>query len=111
MKDEDQIIALAKWEGLPTNGFYCPRCNARSNVGYQDRCGNCDTHMLEMPPHYLHDLNAVHRVTMKLDDQQLCRMADLLCHITGFHTRIFHATARQRCEALLKVLGLWKEEK
>jgi hypothetical protein len=49
----------------------------------------------------------MHEATMTLGDQQLCKMADWLHQITGFHTRIFHATAAQRAEAFLRTIGKW----
>lgn len=58
-------------------------------------------------PDYHCDLNVMHEATMMLGDQQLCEMADWLEKITGFHTRIFHATAAQRAEAFLRTIGKW----
>jgi hypothetical protein len=69
-------------------------------------------------PDYPNDLNAVHRVEEKIERHLLPRYMQELCMIlvpsghrkTGVISEyMLHATARQRCEAILRAVGKWKE--
>jgi len=72
------------------------------------------------PPDYLNDLNAVHELEMKLPKENLGLYATNLSRVVGYaginnsgewlphNAYIWHATAAQRCEALLKTLNPWK---
>jgi predicted RecB family nuclease len=71
-------------------------------------------------PDYPNDLNAVHRVEERLVDSecQKCTYIDKLVQVTKADQHIaggivywcvYHATARQRCEAILRTVGKWKE--
>lgn len=75
-------------------------------------------------PDYYHDLNAVHDAEAWLDDKDVDTKSlywDHLCLVCwpeeaeGSDTfirdyAVCRSTAQQRCEALLRVWGLWKEE-
>lgn len=62
--------------------------------------------LMKAPPDYCTDLNAMHEAEGTLGkslyrmEAQLKRMAGAIC---------FHASARQRAEALLRTLGKWEE--
>jgi hypothetical protein len=60
-------------------------------------------------PDYPNDLNAVHEAEKKLDVNPWQQYINLLPDIIEDWRSPIHATARQRCEALLKTVGLWKE--
>jgi len=64
-------------------------------------------------PDYCHDLNAMHEAEKILDGPELALMKSELVTITvreGLDAWVcFHATARQRAEAFLRVKGLWNE--
>lgn len=72
-------------------------------------------------PDYLNDLNAMHEAEKVLDDGVLWkgylnRLWDVVCpqfeQMSGLNAAIglllVHATAKQRAEAFLKTLNLWK---
>ncbi len=69
-------------------------------------------------PDYLNDLNAMHEAEKVLSTHHCRLYADELHGLimkswNPVHSQMFcilHATAAQRAEALLKTLGLWKEE-
>ena len=63
-------------------------------------------------PDYLNDLNACHEMEKVLTGyQQTVTYSDNLMKIVGYHTfDSAHATAAERCEAFLRVMGLWEEE-
>ena len=72
-------------------------------------------------PNYPEDLNAVHKVEKKLSAREKGDYASRLfsiCNVPGANTEQqerdgwfihIHATAPQRCEAILRTLGKWKE--
>ena len=62
-------------------------------------------------PDYLNDLNAMHEAEKVLTGyQQTVTYSDNLMKIVGYHTfDSAHATAPQRCEAFLRVMGLWED--
>ena len=107
MKPEAQRIALAKVEGWKETKNY---------VGDWVWALGDNMKYTRNLPDYLSDLNAVARVEAKLDDELYTTWADNLCmavHGTGLAevitVNMAMATAPQRCEALLKTFGLWKE--
>jgi len=112
MTDEQMRIRLAYCAGFKDveyrHGF------DHDYVGYVD--GQATT-----VPDYLNDLNAVHELEMKLDGvDQSTYEAHLLDVVTpedevdnedrNFYWFVVHASANQRCEALLKTLGLWEDD-
>jgi hypothetical protein len=68
-------------------------------------------------PDYPNDLNAVHEAEKSLDRFQVSEYGIELCRVMKLPDingeicwgSLVMATARQRCEALLKTVGLWKE--
>ena len=64
-------------------------------------------------PDYLNDLNACHEMEGTLTEAQYIvygsHLWDVLC-IEKKGVRLWHATARQRCEAFLKTIGKWSDE-
>jgi hypothetical protein len=63
-------------------------------------------------PNFLSDLNAVHEVENSLSDKQHCILYAKLMDQYPYPTehRFISATARQRCEAILKTLNKWNPE-
>jgi hypothetical protein len=65
----------------------------------------------------LNDLNAVHEVEKVLTREQRVRFINELCGLIGVrwkptsHFDSVHATAAQRCEAILKTLNQWDDTK
>lgn len=111
MKPEEQRIALAEWAGYVELDY---ETQARILYGRQGSRG-----ALAKIPDYLNDLNAVHLLEMKLPFEQAEQFEDELCDIVVKYNEqqekpapwrfaVAHATASQRCEALLKTLNLWK---
>lgn len=119
MTPEEQRIALAEWAGWK----YSPSAN--SSIKHEAtmawyRPGNSPWH-LEQLPDYLNDLNAVHELEKKLDYEMRYNYAEVLSSVVLDRSELVwwdlashetfdvsHATAAQRCEALLKTLNLWK---
>jgi|SRR5690349_16348121 len=111
MSDEDQIRALAEWAGWNTSkeilgGIYV----------YRDRQGNLAASL----PNYIKSLDAVNELENRLDGEIVDTRSlyyDFLCCVVGTEQdnfemdwKILRSTARQRCEALLRTLSLWKEQ-
>lgn len=108
MKPEEQQFALARWDGWRLkNGKWhkiLPHPAMPGELVWPE------------PPDYLSDLNAVHCLEKKLTDLQFHEYARRLGQIIdrdANHARdtySLHTDAAQRCEALLKTLGLWREK-
>lgn len=76
------------------------------------------------PPDYLNDLNAMHEAELKLsgtredENSQLSQYSENLTFACGYpqdptdiwYIDLIRATAAQRAEALLRTVGLWKED-
>jgi hypothetical protein len=62
-------------------------------------------------PDYLNDLNAMHEAEKVLNEKQEDIMNSTLWDIMGGRKYLWHATASQRAEALLRTVGKWKEAK
>lgn len=105
MKLEQQRIKLAEWDGWKFK--LGPNAS-----GWRNSDGE-----LSPLPDYLSDLNAVHELEKKLlvgyeDDPGGCELwsdyqTALILTAPAYLSN--HATAAQRCEALLKTIGLWEE--
>ena len=80
-----------------------------------NRKGNCmrppnRTDMYCEIPNYCNDLNAMHEAEKTLSETNMFVMAHHIERLVSRHGQhYFHATARQRAEAFLRTLGLWKE--
>jgi len=98
MNDSEMQIAIAEacgWKLHPKNDYIVIPPNSPNSV--QPR------HTL---PDYLNDLNAMHEA-----EKSLLETEDWICYHDELRDMIFpvwHATARQRAEAFLKTLNLWK---
>lgn len=94
--------------------FICTRCGEDVGWGEYSRNEGVTLEPCSGTEHnFPEDLNACHEAEKKLFGL-LIRGFDAsgiywnaLTNVAG--KRIWHATARQRCEALLRVLGKWKE--
>lgn len=135
MTPEEQRIALAEWAGarVISKVFYdyggaraekwawggdenTPCAHPSGGLwgfGWNRKAGISEL------PDYLNDLNAVHELEEKLDFEQAEQFEDELCDLVVKYNEqqenpapwrfaVAHATAAQRCEALLKTLNLWK---
>ncbi len=68
---------------------------------------------------YPNDLQACHEMEKALTEKQVRSYAFILAQVLDTSPTVdlddqflnIHATARQRCEAFLKTLGLWEDEK
>jgi hypothetical protein len=80
------IATACGWKG-------CPECNDPI----------CEDNFI---PNYCADLNAMHKAEETLPDGELWTMKYNLPSQGGLE---FRSTARQRAEAFLRTLGLWKE--
>jgi hypothetical protein len=62
------------------------------------------------PPDFCNDLNHMHQVEKHLGDPQLHdEYEEALSNVMGNVGWLFHATARERAEAFLRVLNKWKD--
>lgn len=122
---EQQRIAIAEWCGWER------QTDSRGSYWYAPEKANQHKFDYHELPDYLNDLNAMWEAEEKLltGDGWKDRLAKYssklmpVMHDTDFgrvdvafkndmvHLRYFtlHATASQRCEALLRTLGLWKD--
>lgn len=121
MTDDEMRVAIAEWvgwrEAFPSTGGPHPRTK-EGGILLPYRWINEATgkRLLELPD-YPNDLNAVHEVETKLEHNQRSqyheRLEWLISEKGGSKRnrarRCISATARQRCEALLKTLGLWRD--
>lgn len=66
-------------------------------------------------PNYTEDLNACHAMESQLETEDRMKFASELYRLSGHPVEggnswyLLHATARQRCEALLRTINKWKE--
>lgn len=118
MTTQEQNLLLAKWDGW-TDILQDPILTERF-AGVDP-----NTNTYKPLPSYTTDLNAVHELGMKLAKDQHIKYVNCLFLAVGINRyyymtddkafpadqqfRVIHATASQRCEALLKTLGLWKD--
>lgn len=114
-----EIARLCGWTAYPNMGE-CSGFIARSSNGescYQNLGGTRETAIERNCPDYLNDLNAMHEAEgcMNCDEQASSDLFEYRCQLTTIcgHDRdlAFFATASQRAEALLKVLGKWDDSK
>jgi hypothetical protein len=129
MTDHEIRIAMAELDGftdIKIDDCEHVDIDARSVSEWQELRGTVDGDRKGVPD-YLNDLNAVHRVEMVLTNNQRRTYAEILVQvhplqydptnrpITGDHDGymklflIANMTARQRCEAILRTVGKWKE--
>ena len=110
MTPTEQRVALAEWMG-----WSCIETAEGSFVyGYPPE-GTIVGNTIELPD-FLNDLNAVHVAEKKLNPAEGARFYWMLAQVVNplqmadkIEFDLVHATAPQRCEALLRCLNLWKE--
>ena len=117
MTDTDQIIALAELDGLNICSVCGNGVNAHIMVNHNH------AFLVKEMPHYLADLNAVHelekkfmgdgpaagvwvKTLYKIIAEQEFKSTDI--DLSDLED-CAHATARQRCEAILRATGKWTE--
>jgi hypothetical protein len=117
MTPEEQRIALAEWAKYVELDY---ETQARILYG---RLGSRGA--LVRIPDYLNDLNAVHELEEKLRKNSYAwakygeQLQEVVNHypvgfVPDYHrdlrslASVAHATAAQRCEAILKTLNIWK---
>jgi hypothetical protein len=110
MTPEKQRIAIGEAHGW--------KCNAAFKEAFACwvRPGNAEW-QTEWLPDYLSDLNQIHEAEKMLTEAQwgpyCVRLNEIVCACGNTQTcgYTIAATAAQRAEAFLRVLGLWKETK
>lgn len=125
MTDNEVRIAMAEVDGwvLEIREQYAgvkKVCGYGKNIhlglGSADR--DFATHCASLPE-YLTDLNVVHEVEKKLTEKlrgDYIEHLSEVCHCDGWEIMdtpdrfdMVHATARQRCEAILRTFGKWND--
>lgn len=132
MKTEKQRIAIAEWCGWKRSQTTKEEfAESRIHDIWVDPSGKRYIHGITCPPNYLNDLNAMHEAEKRLDAGQRRAFAhnlEVIVFYNGdtknepnnfspegdYHEldesfAVYHATAAQRAEALLKTLGKWEE--
>lgn len=118
MTPESQRIALAKWAGWKfINHRIGPDIVDPASYPWACLSGrNPKDDTMDGLPDYLHDLNAVHELEIKLGQDLLSysyywKLCDVVVikDTDVSSLALVCATASQRCEALLKTLGLWED--
>ncbi len=108
MTEHDQRIAIAEWMGILTDDM------RRALVDYRDD-GRPAAVLFTLVPDYTRDLNAMHSAEQKLTRDQCFQYGQELAAVLlrlaepGYNFT-WHATAAQRCEALLRTLNLWRDD-
>lgn len=133
MTTEQIRIAIAETQGFKRwKAANTPIVHLRNptpeTAAYWVSCGDSitdqaiNTHLNDKVPNYPEDLDAIHEVEKSLTEDEgtqyfseletICQRDMLesgskhwLCFLT------LHATALQRCEAYLRVKGIWKEDR
>lgn len=109
MTPEEINIAIAEW-----SGEIVPEIQRPDSLWPDEKIARAyNRHCL---PDYYRDLNAVAKAELSLlfSRRKAYRRILRECIIPGklvAEDEICHATAPQRCEAILRMLGLWKEPK
>lgn len=114
MSPEAQRVAIAEWMGWNPN----PHCyDEKIRLWRNEGSKPPRTREFSELPDYPNDLNAIHEAEKRLSVNEWTPYLDHLdkicvpVHIcpTTHAMACYCATAAQRCEALLRILNLWKE--
>lgn len=121
MTKENQHIAIAEANGL----FRLKPLRRTTRKGDESSSGvvlwYCDSHPWDGPeyskvPNYTEDLNAMHRVELKLPADKrdiymdfLAKIVEKQCRSARTYWLAINATAAERAEAFLKTFNLWEE--
>ena len=118
-------MALAEWSGRCVHPESARRSETAEDGNSTDTAYWCElckrdyTHRSEQLPDYLHDLNAVRELEVKLCDMTSDEAKGVsldhyvrILESVAFYEKMgaIGATAAQRCEALLRTIGKWKDE-
>lgn len=103
MQDNDIRFQMSLLDGYPAS------CKA-SIEGEPFGDGEGGTlHPAYLIPDYINDLNAVAKVAENLKPLQVYRYKQGLKRMRGgYYFKAIDATARQRCEAILRAVGKWE---
>lgn len=114
-----QRIAIAEYFGYLDVREYLVDMDYLSLMGRLPINGKYRKEPLFPIPDYLNDLNVMHEVEENLQSHHLCReyenkLYNILGNTVGTeptkpHHWTWHATAAQRAEAFLKIIGKWEE--
>lgn len=124
MKPEEQRIAISEWCGWKRSERWDYSLYGTVNRGDTEASELSPAYekdgilyRVENLPNYLTSLDDIHEAEMKLEEpgcSMYCRNLSKICcpidcqqHLCGY---TIHATAAQRCEALLKTIGKWRDE-
>jgi hypothetical protein len=107
MTDEQINIAIAEWLGYK----FVSLCNATTPAEFLEGTLNGESQKV---PNYVNDLNAMHSAEDTLTPDQLteyCNRLSAPVSAVGIphKSKAIRATARQRAEAFLRTLNLWKD--
>lgn len=109
MSPEKQRIAIATacgWTAERVNNGFWRATNQKS--GHASEMWLSERNVWSQGiPDYLNDLNACHEIEQVLNSEQ---SHEYYVQLSMKVNRPFIATAPQRCEAFLRVMGLWEEE-
>ena len=114
MTDDQIRIAIAEWCGWKFIVSHDVMGKAVPDRWIKDEMEYFEDHPF---PDYPNDLNAVHEAEKSLDRFQVSEYGIELCRVMKLPDingeicwgSLVMATARQRCEALLKTIGKWKQ--
>jgi hypothetical protein len=111
MTDEQMRIAIAEACGF--GGEFSKRWILEVGMEGEDKFAFAATrnNLDEEVPAYPNDLNAMHEAEETLTANQRLHYANRVALIAdqGWGFKALHANARQRAEAFLRTLNLWKE--
>ena len=109
MTDEQINVAIAEacgWTEIHDSGVW----HHHKLWGYPPLKPGQGGNSYQYLPDYCNDLNAMHEAEKTLSGTDMFVMGIHIERLVSRHGQhYFHATARQRAEAFLRTLGLWKE--
>lgn len=117
MTAQEMNIAIAKWMGWKFDHLRKIAMPPESDQIQLRLYPGFSFSNYDNVPNYAGDLNAIHEAERELTEDLHDRWVVDLAEVTGAiifegYSDMFvgfHATAAQRCEALLKTIGRWKE--
>lgn len=120
MTPEAQRIAIAEacgWKVHPTHeSLGADSVEAVRRMSLLAWTNGVETRLENQLPDFLNDLNAMREAILSLPkhneiplDRNIDRYNDYLIDVCGSINEAFNATAAQRAEAFLRMMGLWVE--
>lgn len=126
--DDELNLVMCEWIGVDLQDpyWFCDRCQielpwqqvTNDELHDIDSCRTSVRWVEPQPPDYLNDLNAMHDAENAMrekckasgDWQQWTQYVMTLCEMNaGHYGGALNAKARQRAEAFLRTLNLWKD--